>query len=96
MPKLQVSIAVQMPEHRDMAPAEHQGPSVEDEVKHALDCIDSGNGSRVEWGTVTRLYTALKNLKKKSSRAKNLMSMIEPVMAKYGYHKVDAVPEDRK
>lgn len=63
---------------------------VEDRVKEALDCIDSGHDSKVEWSMINRLYRDLKALKKPNDRARNLIKMIEPVLSKYGYHKVPA------
>lgn len=69
---------------------EEQKASVEDKVREALDCIDSGNESAVEWSMVNRVYRDLKALKKPSPRAKNLMGMIEPVLEKYGYFEVPA------
>lgn len=59
--------------------------SVEDKVKAALECIDSGYDSNVEWSMINRLYRDLKALKKPNDRAKNLVNMIEPVLAKFGY-----------
>lgn len=62
--------------------------SVEDKVREALECIDSGYESGVEWAMINRLYKDLCNLKKPSPRAENLKKMIEPVLAKFGYHGV--------
>jgi hypothetical protein len=63
-------------------------PSVEDKVREALECIDSGYESHVEWLMIGGLYKKLKQLARPSPRALNLIEMIEPVLAKYGYHKV--------
>jgi len=63
---------------------------VEDKVREALECIDSGYESGVEWAMINRLYRDLKKLKKPTPRAENLMKMIEPVLAKFGYHEVTA------
>jgi hypothetical protein len=62
--------------------------SVEDKVREALECIDSGHESGVEWSMINRLYSDLCKLKKPNDRAKNLKKMIEPVLAKFGYHKI--------
>lgn len=64
---------------------ESTAPSVEDRVKEAIDCIDSGHDSRIEWSLLTRLYKDLSNLKKPNDRARNLMKLIKPVLAKFGY-----------
>lgn len=64
--------------------------SIEDKVREALECIDSGYESGVEWAMINRLYKDLKGLKKPTDRAKNLMKMIEPTLAKFGYHQVPA------
>ena len=75
------------------APAVQKKPEtpkvpLEDKVREALECIDSGYESGVEWAMINRLYSDLKKLKKPSDRAENLMRMIEPVLAKFGYHGV--------
>lgn len=86
--KLMLELPVPAP-----APAPvHKKPEVEkvpleDKVREALECIDSGYESGVEWAMINRLYADLCKLKKPSSRAENLKKMIEPVLAKYGYHK---------
>jgi hypothetical protein len=63
--------------------------SVEDKVRHALDLIESGHTSRVEWKMINGLYTELKKMKP-SPRVSNLIDMIKPVLAKFGYHDVGA------
>lgn len=60
--------------------------SIEDQVRDALDCIDSGHNSNVEWILINRLYKELQEMKQ-TPRVQNLCKMIEPVLAKYGYHK---------
>lgn len=72
------------------AEPQEQKASVEDKVREALDCIDSGHDSAVEWSMINRVYKDLMALKKPSPRAKNLMGMIEPVLEKYGYFEVPA------
>lgn len=64
--------------------------SIEDKVREALECIDSGYESAVEWSMINRIYSDLCKLKKPSPRATNLKKLIEPVLSKYGYHKVPA------
>lgn len=84
--KTRVMIEIGMP-----GPASGPPPapslSVEDQVRDALECIESGYKSDVEWTMVNKLYRALKAKPKLSPRAENLMKMIEPVLAKFGYHK---------
>lgn len=62
--------------------------SVEEKVRDALECIDSGHPSHVEWIMIKKLYAALQKKEKKSKRVLNIMKMIEPVLAKYGHFKV--------
>jgi hypothetical protein len=63
--------------------------SIEDRVRHAIDLVDSGYCSDVEWIMLNKFLRSLYN-KKQTPRVKNLIGMIEPVLAKYGYHKVTA------
>lgn len=92
-PTTRVIIELGMPtEHRK---ERHATPrlSVEDKVREALDLIESGHESSIEWRMISRLYRDLKAMsggKRKSPRVRNLIKMIEPVLAKYGYHGVDA------
>jgi hypothetical protein len=67
---------------------EEKKPGIEDSVREAIECIDSGHDSNVEWSLINRVYKDLCKLKKPSPRAENLKKMIEPVLSKYGYHKV--------
>lgn len=83
--KVQLLIDVPSPEQT----ANHPEPlSVEDKVKHALELIESGYKSDVEWNMIHRLYKSLKALKKPSERAQNLLKMIEPVLNHNGYYGV--------
>lgn len=61
--------------------------SVEDKVRHALELIDSGYRSDVQWQMIMKLYKSLRT-KKQTPRVRNLIKMIEPVLAKFGYHGV--------
>lgn len=79
---VQLDMPPQVPTERKQLPI--RKTSIEDEVRHALDCIDSGHASGVEWIMVNKLYRAL--AKYKTPRAENLRKLIEPVLAKYGYH----------
>ena len=63
--------------------------SIEERVKEALDKIDSGKDSHVEWAMINRLYAALQK-KDRTPRVDNLLKKIEPIMSKYGQHGVAA------
>lgn len=62
-------------------------PSVEDQVREALELIDSGHDSYVEWKLINKLARELRT--RKDPRSKNLMSMIDPILQKYGMHGVE-------
>lgn len=64
--------------------------SIEDQVHDALELINSGLDSQVDWIMINRLYQVLCEIKKKTPRVTNLLNMIEPVLSKYGYHGVSA------
>lgn len=87
---MKLQILVEMPhpapEKTEKAPV---GLSIEDKVRDALDCIDSGYDSRVEWLMINKLYSELQK-RKQTPRVQNLRKMIEPVLAKFGYHGVSA------
>lgn len=59
---------------------------VEEQVRDAIELIDSGHDSRREWEMITRLHAALSQKKSVTPRIQNLLNMIEPVLAKFGYH----------
>lgn len=61
--------------------------SLEDKVRDALELIDSGYESRVEWLMINKLYHELCK-RKPTPRVQNLKKMIKPVLAKFGYHDV--------
>lgn len=63
--------------------------SPEDRVRNALELIDSGHRSQQEWILINKLYKSLKS-KKQTPRVQNLIKMIEPVLAKFGYHGVSS------
>lgn len=60
--------------------------TVEERVRDALDCIDSGYESPVEWRMVCGLFQHLLKSGKRSPREQNLLDMIQPILAKYGYY----------
>lgn len=87
--KLMLELPMPTPAPVPVAPKKEEPEySVEDKVREALECIDSGHESGVEWAMINRLYADLCKLKKPSKRALNLKKMIEPVLAKFGYHKM--------
>jgi hypothetical protein len=63
-------------------PVRDSEKSVEQEVREALELIDSGHESAVEWKMINRLARELR--KQKTPRAKRLLDMIDPVLMKYG------------
>lgn len=87
MSTISVMLQVGVPTHSTPTPAEKPQASVESAVREALDCIDSGHDSHVEWNMIRRLYREL-NKRKKTPRITNLIQMMEPVLQKYGYHGV--------
>lgn len=90
-PRVQVLVEMPMPAPAP-APVKEKKPeySVEDKVREALECIDSGHDSGVEWSMINGIYRKLKSLKKPSERARNLIEMIEATLSKYGYHGVSS------
>lgn len=81
-----VIVKVCMPEPGAESTQAAAPTSVEDKVRDALDLINSGYVSRVEWSMINKLYESIKG--RKDPRSQNLIKMIEPVLAKFGYHKV--------
>lgn len=60
--------------------------SIEEEVREAIEKIDSGHDSYVEWKLLNKLAKELRS--RKDARSKNLLEMIDPVLQKYGLHGV--------
>jgi hypothetical protein len=83
---LEVGIPTVSPAERE----EVKPLSIEDRVRDAIDMIDSGRHSSVQWIMLNKVYKSLSPRRGKSRRIDNLLNMIEPVMAKYGYHKVSS------
>lgn len=83
MSQINLLLSLDVPQHR----SEKRKFSIEDEVREALDLIESGNDSHVEWNMIRRLYREICK-RKPTARIANLKEMIEPVLSKYGYHKV--------
>ena len=63
-----------------------QPVSIEDKVRDMIDHVETGYNSKQEWYTLYKLFRGLLNSPKKGPRVQNLINMIRPVMAKYGYH----------
>lgn len=82
---MKVSIQLEMP--RTVREELRKSPckSVEDRVREAIELIESGHDSRVEWHMLVGLYRQLAS-RKKTERVRNLMSMIKPTLEKYGYY----------
>lgn len=86
--KLQIMLDMEPPAKEKSAayPSRDEQTSVEDEVKQAIEMIDSGHDSYVEWKLLNKLAKELRT--RKDARSKNLMKMIDPVLQKYGLHGV--------
>lgn len=84
-----ISIQLEMPDPETSvpeAPAESQ--SVEERIQEAIDCIRTGEDTAMHWALLNRMFRTLSSIPRPSARAKNILSMIRPVLAKYGYHGV--------
>lgn len=86
--KIQVMLAMEPPskEKTQGCGCEDDRTSVEEEVKQAIELIESGHDSYMEWKLLNKLATELRT--RKDARSKNLMEMIDPVLQKYGLHGV--------
>jgi uncharacterized protein YqcC (DUF446 family) len=89
MLKLLIKLDMPKPGQASKQPPEHPPLSVEEKVRQALELIDSGYCSNVHWIMINKLYKTLKS-KQSTPRIKNLIQMIEPALAKYGYHKTSS------
>lgn len=88
--KTTLLIQIGVPEPKATSQEGKEAPvSIEDKVRYAIELVDSGYCSDVEWIMLNKLLSSLYK-KKQTPRVKNLIDMIEPVLAKYGYHKVTA------
>lgn len=83
---MEVFVKLKMPEP-GCSTKQPAPPPLEDKVRQAIELIDSGYCSHVEWLMINKLYRKLCGIKQ-TPRVVNLKKMIEPVLAKYGYHKV--------
>lgn len=85
---MQIKIMLDMPTPeagKSKYPAKDE-KSVEEEVREAIEKIDSGHESYVEWKLLNKLAKELRS--RKDAKSKNLMEMIDPVLSKYGMHGV--------
>lgn len=81
---MKIKIELQMPEPNTESSKLPTPKSPEEQVREALECIQSGHESREEWLMINKLYTDLCKAKQ-TPRIKSLIKMIKPVMAKHGY-----------
>ena len=85
---IKLMISVPEPQVTEKAkPAPKLSP--EEKVKHYIELIESGYKSDVEWLILNKIYKQLCGMKQ-NPRITNIISMIKPVLAKYGYHGVPA------
>lgn len=84
---MQIKLLVEVPTPEESSKPKSPCLSPEERVRHYIDLIESGHKSDVEWITLNKFYKALCKCKK-TPRVQNLISMIKPVLAKYGYHGV--------
>lgn len=91
MSNIRVMLSMEVPKPSPVqAKPEAASVTIEDRVRDLIDRIDSGYRSDMEWILLNKLHSSLSEKRGKSKRIDNLLAMIEPIMAKYGYHKVSA------
>lgn len=83
---MQIKIMLDMPPPEVDKTKRDEESSIEDDVREAIEKIDSGHDSYVEWKLLNKLAKELRS--RKDARSKNLMEMIDPVLQKYGLHGV--------
>lgn len=80
-------LKVGLPSHHEKTePAPLKVP-LEDKIRDLVEEVDSGRESYQQWLILNKFYKGLK-AKPNSPRVKNLKKMIEPILSKYGQHKV--------
>lgn len=84
---MKLQIMLELPPAPEQTEKAVCGPSIEEQVKDALECINSGYDSAADWSMINKLYKALCTAKP-NPRIQNLIAMIKPVLAKFGYHGV--------
>jgi hypothetical protein len=83
--KIQIALETGHPEQTNR---EYTHATLEEKVRDILLMIDAGgHDAHTEWEYIKKLYRKLQT-SKQSPRVVNLREMIEPVLAKYGHHKV--------
>lgn len=83
---MQIKIMLDMPPPETDKTKRGEESSIEDDVREAIEKIDSGHDSYVEWKLLNKLAKELRS--RKDARSKSLMEMIDPVLQKYGLHGV--------
>lgn len=85
-----IRIELEMPEpHAPSTNEDACAIPLEDKVRGMLERVESGYKSDVTWIALNKLYSKLQEMKS-NERIENLKEMIEPVLSKFGYHKVPA------
>lgn len=82
-PKLSLSLTLQMPSSGQNI---KKKPNVEDQVRAAIQRIDDGTGTEVDFLLLRKVKSALLTKDKGNPRVKNLLEMIEPTLRKFGYY----------
>jgi hypothetical protein len=85
--KIQIMLQTEPPAPSKNKSIEKPDTSIEEEVRQAIEMIDSGHDSYVEWKLLNKLARELRP--RKDARSKSLMEMIDPVLQKYGMHGVE-------
>lgn len=83
--KINIMLDLGVPENSSKYPPPEEKKSVEEQVREAIECIESGHDSYMEWKLINKLYASLQKMKK-TERTESLMAMIEPVLSKYGIY----------
>lgn len=86
--RVSIQLAITHGAPTETNPAYCSPPPLEEEVRDLLLKIDTGgHDANMEWEYLKKIYGGLQNTKQ-TPRVRNLREMIEPVLAKYGHHKV--------
>jgi hypothetical protein len=86
MAGVKILVDIQMPETAEKTVVPKL--SVEQQVRDAIELIESGYDSIIEWKMIKRIYEDLmkRGPSRWNTRHRNLIKMIEPTLSKYGYH----------
>lgn len=82
-PKLSLSLILQMPSTGQPV---KKKPNVEDQVRAAIQRIDDGTGTEVDFLLLRKVKVALLKKDKTHPRVKSLLEMIEPTIRRFGYY----------